>query len=118
MKIHFPIIYLKVFNYMCLWFTYIQVILPWGKVVFCNHRMYYNGILLGMKIKLGKQYEYIISEVLELFKEENHEGERGEVTRGESSGECGMHRPGGMVAAPRSHARVQKKVGSSDSLRE
>lgn len=63
----------------------------------------YNGISLGMKMKLGKQYEYIISEVLELFKGEYHEGEGGEVTRGESSGECGVHRPGGMVA-PQSHA--------------
>lgn len=89
---------MKAFNYTCLWFGYSQAILPWGKVVFCNHRMYYNGIPLEMKMKLGKQYEYIISEVLELFKEENHEGEGGEVTRGERFGECGVHRPGGMVA--------------------
>lgn len=43
---------------------------------------YYNGISLRMEMNLGKQYTYIISEALELFKGETCEVGQGSVTVG------------------------------------
>ena len=69
-----------------------------------------------MEINLGKQYKYSISEVLVIQKGETERGEE-RVTNGKGSRECGVYRSTGN-GDPKGPAQVQKKPGSSDSLKE
>lgn len=58
---------------MCAYNSIFNLYLPWGKIKSIFIIRVLNGISLRIDMNLGEQYKYTVSEVLELFKEENCE---------------------------------------------